>query len=44
MFDIQSFLRGKIMTSSIKGHVRLTIRYAKALPATINILVYAKFP
>ena len=44
MFDIQSFLRGKIMTSSINGHVRLTVRYAKALPETINILVYAKFP
>ena len=44
LFDIQSFLRGKIMTRSNSGHVRLSIRYAKALPETINVLVYAKFP
>ena len=37
-------LRGKIMTRSNSGHVRLSIRYAKALPETINVLVYAKFP
>ena len=43
LFDIQSFLRGKIMTRSNNGHVRLSIRYAKALPETINVLVYAKF-
>ena len=27
LFDIQSFLRGKIMTRSKSGHVRLSIRY-----------------
>ena len=44
VFDIQSFLIGKIMSKSISGHVRLSIRYAKALEETINIIVYAKFP
>ena len=43
LFDIQSFLLGKIM-SSIKGHVRLSIWYAKALTETINVIVYARFP
>ena len=32
------------MSKSIKGHVRLSIRYAKALTETINVIVYAKFP
>ena len=44
LFDIQSFLSGKIMSKSIKGHVRLSIRYGKALTETINVIVYAKFP
>ena len=44
VFDIQSFLSGKIMTRSNSGYVRLSIRYAKALPETINVMVYAKFP
>ena len=44
LFDIQSFLRGKIMTRSNSGHVRLSVRYAKALPKTINVLENAKFP
>ena len=32
------------MTRSNSGHVRLSVRYAKALPEIINILVYEKFP
>ena len=44
LFDIQSFLSGKIMSKSIKGHVRLSIRYSEALKETINVIVYAKFP
>ena len=30
------------MSKSIKGHV--SIRYAKALTETINVIVYARFP
>ena len=44
LFDIQSFLSGSVMSKSPKGHVRLSARFAKALPETINIIVYAKFP
>ena len=44
IFDIQSFLTGKVMTNPGNGHVRLNVRFASALPETINILVYAKFP
>ena len=44
LFDIQSFLSGKIMSSPMKGHLRLSLRYAKALAETINVIVYAKFP
>ena len=44
LFDIQSFLSGKIMPSPMKGHLRLSIRYAKALAETINVIVYAKYP
>ena len=44
LFDIQSFLSGKIMSKSIKGHVRLSIRYANALTETINVIVHARFP
>ena len=32
------------MSKSIKGHVRLSTRYAKALTETINVIVYARFP
>ena len=32
------------MSKSIKGHVRLSIRYSEALKETINVIVYAKFP
>ena len=31
------------MSKSMNGHVRLNIRYAKALAETINV-VYTKFP
>ena len=44
LFDIQSFLSGKLMSSPMKGHLRLSIRYAKALAETINVIVYATFP
>ena len=44
LFDIQSYLSGQIMSKSIKGHVRLSIRYSEALKETINVIVYAKFP
>ena len=44
LFDIQSFLSGHIMSKSIKGHIRLTMRFAKALSETINIIIYGKFP
>ena len=44
LFDIQSYLTWKIMSKSMKGHLRLSIRYAKALAETINVIVYAKFP
>ena len=44
LFDIQSFLSGHIMSKSIKGHIRLTMRFAKALTETINIIIYGKFP
>ena len=30
------------MSKSMNGHVRLSIRYAKALAETINVKVYAK--
>ena len=43
LFDIQSFLSGHIMSKPIKGHLRLTMRFAKALSKTINI-IYGKFP
>ena len=43
-FDIQSFLSGQVMTNSGSGHVRLSLRFGTALPETINIIVYAKFP
>ena len=32
------------MSSPIEGHLRLSIRYAKALAETINVIVHAKFP
>ena len=32
------------MTTSGSGHVRLSLRFGTALPETINIIVYAKFP
>ena len=44
LFDIQSFLSGHIMSKSIEGHIRLTMRFAKALSETINIIIYGKFP
>ena len=44
LFDIQSFLSGHIMSKPIKGHIRLTMRFAKALSETINIIIYGKFP
>lgn len=44
LFDLQSFLSGRIMAKSDTGHVRLSIRFATALADTINIIVYAKFP
>ena len=44
LFDIQSFLSGHIMSKGIKGHTRLTMRFSKALPETINIIIYGSFP
>ena len=32
------------MSKPIKGHIRLTMRFAKALSETINIIIYGKFP
>ena len=43
-FNIQSFLSGQVMMTSRSGHVRLSVRFQTALPETINIIVYAKFP
>ena len=43
LFDIQSFLSGKIMSKSTSGHVRININFGSPLVETINILVYAKF-
>ena len=44
LFDIQSFLSGSVMSKSLTGRVRLSVRFSKALAETINIVVYAKFP
>ena len=44
LFDIQSFLSGHIMSKGIKGHTRLTRRFSKLLPETINIIIYGSFP
>ena len=43
LFDIQSFLSGHIMSKGIKGHMRLTMRFSKALPQTINTIIYGSF-
>ena len=32
------------MSKSIKGHVRLSVKFAEALTKTITIIVYSKFP
>ena len=44
LFDIQSFLSGHIMSEPIKGHIRLTMTFAKSFSKTINIIIYGKFP
>ena len=44
LFDIQSFLTGKIMSKSQAGHVRINVSFATSLSETINVVVYAKFP
>ena len=44
LFDLQSYLSEDIMTNINRGHVRLILRFDKALDEPINILVYAKFP
>ena len=44
LFDIQSYLSGKIMSNLMKGHLKVNMRFAKALDETINVLVYGKFP
>ena len=44
LFDIQSYLSGHIMSKGIKGHIRLTMRFSKALSETINNIIYGKFP
>ena len=44
IFDLQSYLNTDIMSKPIKGHVRLSLRFASALDIAINVLVYAKFP
>ena len=44
LFDVQSYLSGKVMSKSIKGHVRLSVKFGSSLPMTITILVYSKFP
>ena len=43
LFDIQSYLSGKIMSKSMKGHLKVSMRFSKALDETINVLVYGKF-
>ena len=32
------------MSKTIKGHLKVSIRFSKALAETINVLVYGKFP
>ena len=44
LFDVQSYLSGKIMSKSMKGHLKVNMRFSKALAETINVLVYEKFP
>ena len=44
LFDVQSYLTGKIMTKSMKGHLKIGMRFSKALAESINVLVYGKFP
>ena len=45
LFDIQSFLSGSVVKiTKWTIHVRLSVRFSKALVETINIIVYAKFP
>ena len=44
LFDVQSYLSGKIMSKSMKGHLKVGMRFSKALAETINVLVYGKFP
>ena len=39
LFDVQNYLSGKIMSKSMKGHLKVSIRFSKALPETINVLV-----
>ena len=41
LFDIQSCLSGHIMSKPIKGHIQLTMRFAKALS---EYIFYGKFP
>ena len=35
---------GKVMSKSMKGHLKVSMRFSKALAETINVLVYGKFP
>ena len=44
LFDIQSYLSGKIMSKSMNRHHKVNMRFSKALAETINVLVYAKYP
>ena len=32
------------MSKSMKGHLKVNMRFSKALAETINVLVYGKFP
>ena len=32
------------MSKGIKGHTRLTMRFSKPLPETINIIIHGSFP
>ena len=44
LFDLQSYLHTDIMSKPVKGHVRITLGFATPLTASINAIVYAKFP
>ena len=44
LFDVQICLSGKIMSKSMKGNLKVSMMFSKALAKTINVFVYGKFP